>query len=179
MCEESYGGHYGPVFAEHIEAQNAKLGPNITKIGLESLIIINGWMNPLIQVCSHGPRQEAHGGAKVRMVYTVRLLLQFHGILSSFPAVCLVLHHGPTKTSQVSPGNTYDYKPYNNYGAGQLYANVYHSGGCLDQLQNCVASGTDSVCATADRYCLGAVENFFDFVTGRDEYDVRQLAPDP
>lgn len=40
-------------------------------------------MNPLIQVCSHGPRQEAHGGAKVRTVYIVRLLLQFHGILSS------------------------------------------------------------------------------------------------
>lgn len=49
-CEESYGGHYGPVFAEHIEAQNAKNLANTAKISLESLIIINGWMNPLIQV---------------------------------------------------------------------------------------------------------------------------------
>ncbi len=47
---ESYGGHYGPVFAEYIEAQNARQGANTLKISLETVTIINGWMNPLIQV---------------------------------------------------------------------------------------------------------------------------------
>ena len=48
--EESYGGHYGPVFAEYIKAQNARQAAGTTKISLETLTIINGWMNPLIQV---------------------------------------------------------------------------------------------------------------------------------
>lgn len=49
-CEESYGGHYGPVFNEYIEAQNAKKAAGTTKISLETVTIVNGWMNPLIQV---------------------------------------------------------------------------------------------------------------------------------
>ena len=48
--EESYGGHYGPVFAEYIEAQNARHGAYTTNISLETLTIVNGWLNPLIQV---------------------------------------------------------------------------------------------------------------------------------
>lgn len=48
--EESYGGHYGPVFAEYIEAQNARPRSDATKIALETVTIVNGWMNPLIQV---------------------------------------------------------------------------------------------------------------------------------
>ena len=48
--EESYGGHYGPVFARYIEAQNGKHVAGTMNISLESLTIINGWMDPLIQV---------------------------------------------------------------------------------------------------------------------------------
>lgn len=50
LRKESYGGHYGPVFAEYIEAQNARQGAGTTNISLETVTIINGWMNPLIQV---------------------------------------------------------------------------------------------------------------------------------
>lgn len=59
--EESYGGHYGPVFAEYIKAQNARQGAGTTKINLETLTIINGWMNPLIQVrCDDLPYLSYH-----------------------------------------------------------------------------------------------------------------------
>ena len=78
----------------------------------------------------------------------------------------------------MDPGNTYDYKPYNDSAASELYSLVYGSAGCVEQLENCAASGTNSVCAAADNYCL-QVENFYDTITGRDEDDIRQLEPDP
>ena len=56
--KESYGGHYGPVFAEYIEAHNTRAGAQTTKISLETLTIINGWMNPIIQVGYHDPSEE-------------------------------------------------------------------------------------------------------------------------
>jgi carboxypeptidase D len=43
----------------------------------------------------------------------------------------------------------------------------------------CNTLGTNSVCATADDFCLNQVEYLFDIYTGRDEYDIRYLAPDP
>lgn len=49
---ESYGGHYGPVFNEYIESQNAKAIPGAHNISLETVLIGNGWYNPLIQVSS-------------------------------------------------------------------------------------------------------------------------------
>ena len=48
--KESYGGHYGPVFAAYIESMNVQPGTDAVKFSLESLIIVNGWMDPLIQV---------------------------------------------------------------------------------------------------------------------------------
>ncbi|OOF92004.1 hypothetical protein ASPCADRAFT_408630 [Aspergillus carbonarius ITEM 5010] len=46
---ESYGGHYGPVFNEYIEEQNAHLQPGAKKIQLGSVMIGNGWYDPIIQ----------------------------------------------------------------------------------------------------------------------------------
>lgn len=46
---ESYGGHYGPVFNEYIEQQNAHLPHGAKKIQLESVMIGNGWYDPIIQ----------------------------------------------------------------------------------------------------------------------------------
>nr|POF11540.1 carboxypeptidase s1 [Quercus suber] len=47
------GGHYGPVYNEYLEQQNAKIKagklPKAKEIKLESLIIGNGWYDPLIQ----------------------------------------------------------------------------------------------------------------------------------
>ena len=47
---ESYGGHYAPVFSEYIESQNARAIPGAHNISLETVLIGNGWYNPLIQV---------------------------------------------------------------------------------------------------------------------------------
>ena len=58
---ESYGGHYGPVFNEYIESQNAKNIPGAHKIKLETVLIGNGWYNPLIQVLASDPT-NIHSG---------------------------------------------------------------------------------------------------------------------
>lgn len=42
----------GPVFNEYIESQNAKAIPGARNISLETVLIGNGWYNPLIQVSS-------------------------------------------------------------------------------------------------------------------------------
>lgn len=135
FATESYGGHYGPVFAEYIEAQNAKRVSTTKTISLETVTIVNGWMNPLIQYAAY-------------------------------------------YNFTVSPGNTYDYVPYNSSAASGLFSTIYGSGGCIDQLKNCVATGTNAVCAAADYFCLNYVENFYDVVTGRDEDDIREFQPD-
>ena len=84
--KESYGGHYGPVFAEYIKLQNAKAGAQ--KINLETLTIINGWINPIIQVGSHDLIEEPK--LALNKQNTVRRLLQFHGIE---PLLCGVLNY--------------------------------------------------------------------------------------
>ena len=86
--KESYGGHYGPVFAEYIKAQNARAVTQTMRISLETLTIINGWMNPIIQVGYHDPIEEPT--LALNKYQTVRRLLQFHGIR---PLPCGVLHY--------------------------------------------------------------------------------------
>ena len=39
FATESYGGHYGPIFNEYIEQQNALKLPGAKKIRLESVLI--------------------------------------------------------------------------------------------------------------------------------------------
>lgn len=60
LSTESYGGHYGPVFAEYFETQNAANILGAYDISLQSLSIGNGWFDPRIQypayynyVCFH------------------------------------------------------------------------------------------------------------------------------
>ena len=69
--------------------------------------------------------------------------------------------------------------PYSSTNADRLYANVYDDGGCIDQLNNCATSGSNSTCAAADHFCLQYVEEFYDVATYRDEDDIREPAPDP
>jgi hypothetical protein len=46
-------------------------------------------------------------------------------------------------------------------------------------LKDCYARGVDGICSFADNYCLNQVENIYDIYLGRDEYDMRELSPDP
>lgn len=50
---ESYGGHYGPVFNEYIEEQNKDLQCGAKKISLESVLIGNGWYDPIVQYAAY------------------------------------------------------------------------------------------------------------------------------
>ncbi|PTU22269.1 hypothetical protein P175DRAFT_0521452 [Aspergillus ochraceoroseus IBT 24754] len=136
---ESYGGHYGPVFDEYIEQQNANLPHGAKKVKLRSVMIGNGWYDPLIQYQAY---------------------YNFTG-------------------SQVYPGNTYDYLPFNESISSMLYNNLYGPGNCVSQLLDCAARGTNEICSTADSFCANLVENVYDTYLGRDEYDFRELTPDP
>lgn len=59
-----------------------------------------------------------------------------------------------------------------------MYNDFYGKGNCIDKLIDCNNRGIDEVCSDADNFCYG-VESIFDTVTGRDEYDIRELQPDP
>ncbi|KAH8658371.1 Alpha/Beta hydrolase protein [Xylariales sp. PMI_506] len=48
MATESYGGHYGPVFAAYIERQNELRHPGTHEIPLKGLMVGNGWFDPII-----------------------------------------------------------------------------------------------------------------------------------
>ncbi|KAI9927429.1 hypothetical protein MW887_003042 [Aspergillus wentii] len=133
---ESYGGHYGPVFNEYIEQQNANLPTGAKKIHLGSVMIGNGWYDPIIQYQAY-------------------------------------------YNFTVSPGNTYDYLPFNHSVAALLYNNLYGPGNCFDQLRDCAARGWNEICSVADNFCANHVESIYDEYTGRDEYDFRELTPDP
>ncbi|KAJ9221317.1 hypothetical protein DTO169C6_6305 [Paecilomyces variotii] len=134
---ESYGGHYGPVFNEYIEQQNKNLAPGAKEIKLESVMIGNGWYDPIIQYQAY-------------------------------------------YNFTVYPGNTYDYLPYNASITSLLYNNLYGPGNCLDQLLDCAAHpAINEICSTADTFCANHVESIYDNYLGRDEYDFRELVPDP
>ncbi|KAG7002027.1 hypothetical protein G7Y79_00029g063230 [Physcia stellaris] len=136
FATESYGGHYGPVFNEYIETQNAKNISGAHKINLDAVLIGNGWFDPLIQYQAY-------------YNYTV------------------------------FPGNTYNYSPYNASVQAQVFNNLYGTGNCVDQTKDCYRTGQNAVCSAADTFCANLVEGVYDNVLGRDEYDVRELTPDP
>lgn len=79
----------------------------------------------------------------------------------------------------VYPGNTYDYFPYDAALENQVYNALYGEGNCLDQEIACRESGIDEICAAADNFCYYEVEAALDIYPERDEYDIRELQPDP
>ncbi|KAF2264646.1 carboxypeptidase S1 [Lojkania enalia] len=79
----------------------------------------------------------------------------------------------------VYPGNTYDYDPYNASVKAEWYNNLYGEGNCVDQTKHCYATGQNSICSRADDFCFYNVEYMYDKYSGRDEYDMRFLTPDP
>lgn len=80
---------------------------------------------------------------------------------------------------QVFPGNTYDYLPFNESVASMLYNNLWGPGNCIDQLLDCAARGLNEICSIADTFCANHVESIYDVYLNRDEYDFRELMPDP
>ena len=133
---ESYGGHYGPVFNEYIEEQNAKNISSTHQVRLESVLIGNGWYDPLLQYQAY-------------------------------------------YNFTVYPGNTYDYAPYNASLEAMVYNSLYGPGNCVDQIKDCAARGINEICSAADDFCASEIEFPLDRYANRDEYDIRELSPDP
>ncbi len=50
---ESYGGHYGSIYSRYILEQNAKAIEGTVPVKLETVIVINGWFDPLVQFESY------------------------------------------------------------------------------------------------------------------------------
>jgi hypothetical protein len=44
---------------------------------------------------------------------------------------------------------------------------------------DCYTTGRDDICSAADNFCATEVESLLDDIPDRDEYDVRELQPDP
>ncbi|KAI9692041.1 MAG: hypothetical protein M1820_009576 [Bogoriella megaspora] len=134
---ESYGGHYGPIFNEYFEEQNAKNISGAHKISLLSVGVGNGWFDPIAQ---------------------------YEGYYNY----------------SVYPGNPYVGENFFNQSVkDQMYQAMWGAGNCLDQLNYCASSGINEICSSADNFCYEQVENVFDIVLNRDEYDIRELQPDP
>jgi carboxypeptidase D len=140
FATESYGGHYGPIFNQYLQSQNALIDcgelPGAHHIDLRALLIGNGWYDPLIQYAAY-------------------------------------------YNFSVYPGNTYDLSPYNKTIQDQVYNAMYGPGQCYDQTLACHTGGSNSVCIAADILCASEVEFALDQYAQRDEYDIRELQPDP
>ncbi|KXT05355.1 hypothetical protein AC578_11082 [Pseudocercospora eumusae] len=161
FATESYGGHYGPIFNDYIEKQNDLIAAGQLKgahhINLKTLLIGNGWYDPLVQY-------EAYYNFTLRSTYYNNS--SRHQLINP-------------SALQVYPGNTYDYSPYNASTQAQIYNAMYGKGNCYDQTLDCNTRGINSICSAADSFCANQIEYPLDAITGRDEYDIRELTPDP
>lgn len=79
----------------------------------------------------------------------------------------------------VNPGNTYDVTFKNPITREKMYNAMYGPGNCYDMTIQCRKSGSNAVCSASDNFCYTEVEYVLDKYLGRDEYDVRELTPDP
>lgn len=79
----------------------------------------------------------------------------------------------------VYPGNTYDYSPYDEETQLKTFNAMYGPGNCYDLTTSCYETGINEICSYADDFCYYEVEAVLDDVANRDEYDIRELQPDP
>ena len=79
----------------------------------------------------------------------------------------------------VSPGNTYGIEYKNPVTRWKMYNAMYGPGNLLDMSLMCRQTGRDDICAAADNFGIQEVESVEDTFLGRNEYDMRELDPDP
>ncbi|KAM3535662.1 hypothetical protein MY4038_001141 [Beauveria bassiana] len=53
FVSQSYGGHYAPVFTDYFLKQNEKKMPGAAHIDLKSVLIGNGWYDPIVQYTAY------------------------------------------------------------------------------------------------------------------------------
>ncbi len=185
-----------PDFAQGLECgtysqPNVSTTVNSTEAGARSFYrAIQGFMGALPQYAreSFGYATESYGG-HYGSIYTRYILeqnakavkgtkkIQFDSLLIGNgwydPAVQYEAYYNFTLE------NYYDIHPYNASVSAQVRNALYGKGNCLDQIKECYRTGVDSVCSTADSFCASEVESVWDTVAMRDEYDARELTPDP
>lgn len=126
FATESYGGHYGPIFNAYIESQNDLIEksslPGAHHIKLSTLLIGNG-IHP----------------SDPKAPFLCLRLTSFKGWYD--PLVQYAAFYNFT----VSPGNTYDYDPYNQSTKDQLYNAMYGPGNCYDRTLDCYNRGINEV----------------------------------
>jgi carboxypeptidase C (cathepsin A) len=79
----------------------------------------------------------------------------------------------------VSPGNSYDYRPFNASVEAMMHNAFYGPGNCQEQSFDCNLRGDNAVCEVADTFCYNNVESLLGRYASRSEYDIRELVPDP
>lgn len=63
-----------------------------------------------------------------------------------------------------------------------MYNALYGDDKCVDSIRSCYSQGPtagDKICSKADNFCANNVELVLDNIANRDEYDIRELMPDP
>ncbi|KAF7187788.1 Carboxypeptidase S1-like B [Pseudocercospora fuligena] len=75
--------------------------------------------------------------------------------------------------------NTYDIPVGNQSIRDQWLNAAWGPGNCHDKVVECNKSGDKAVCRDASSFCTNESENLYDEILGRDEYDIRELTPDP
>lgn len=152
FATESYGGHYAPVFN----------GESIDSSGALACLTSSAYF--LDQNEKNIP-----GAHKIDL----------ENVLIGNGWFDPIIQYQAYYNFSVYPGNTYDYIPYNDTVKAEWYNNLYGPGNCLDMTKRCYATGENAICARADDFCANKVEFMYDKYSGRDEYDMRFLTPDP
>ncbi|KXT11585.1 hypothetical protein AC579_3120 [Pseudocercospora musae] len=75
--------------------------------------------------------------------------------------------------------NTYDIPVGNQSIRDQWLNAAWGPGNCHDKVVKCNTSGDKAVCRDASQFCTYESQNLYDEILGRDDYDIRELAPDP
>lgn len=165
---ESYGGHYGPEFADYIEEQNAAIASgslNAEKIDLIALGINNGIYDYTIQEPAYITfgesclQQQPLASGSMRSI----LYFGFHAVADSRSA------------------ETNKYNQIINASRAAYYRKQYENK-CAPLLKLCTS--TDSAlevaqCAAAQESCFEAVEGPITEEKDFDVYDVREPSNDP
>ncbi|KAH8682043.1 putative serine carboxypeptidase [Xylariales sp. PMI_506] len=81
LATESYGGHYGPIFSEYIEEQNAKNIPDALQIKMESLMISNGWFDAAVQYAAQYNYSVSPGNTYGYYPYEDDVAEQYHNLV--------------------------------------------------------------------------------------------------
>jgi carboxypeptidase C (cathepsin A) len=78
----------------------------------------------------------------------------------------------------VSPGNTYDYAPFNESVSTAMFDILWGPGNCVDRMNACKATNSSQICVDATNFCQAELGRIY-HQANRDVYDIREPSKDP